>query len=210
AAALQLDERGRDEQELAGHVEVEALHPLELGEVAVDDGRQLHLVEVDLLGQDEVEQQVERALEDGGLHLVGQRGDDKHQVTRPTRTVAGRGTGAGTGRRSLYDRLPWRACSPASSPPVRSTSATTSEPCAAGSPPSTTTTPSTAASTCTRSPCRRTRPSCGPRSSSSPRSSSPPASTPRWSRSSPRATWPSTPSWAGSWSARRPSASCAG
>src|SRR5690606_33321863 len=89
AAGLQLDERGRDEQELAGHVEVEALHPLELGEVAVDDGRQLHLVEVDLLGQDEVEQQVEGALEDGGLHLVGHRGDDNHQVTGPTRTVAG-------------------------------------------------------------------------------------------------------------------------
>ena len=70
----------------------------------------------------------------------------------------------------LYHRRPWRACSPASSPPARSTSATTWARSGAGSTSSTTTTPSTASSTSTPSPSPRTRPSCGPRSSSSPSS----------------------------------------
>ena len=90
AAALQLDQGGRDEQELAGHVEVELLHALELDEVAVDDRRQADLVEVDLLGQDEVEQQVERPLEHRGLHRVGHRDDDNHAAVVPRCTLVRR------------------------------------------------------------------------------------------------------------------------
>ena len=44
---------------------------LEVDEVGVDDDREPQLVEVDLLAQDQVEQEVERALEHRGLHLVG-------------------------------------------------------------------------------------------------------------------------------------------
>ena len=75
---LQLDERRGDEQELGRDVEVEPLglgrDAVELGEVGVDDRAERHLVEVDLLSQDQVEQEVEGALEDRGLHLVGHAG----------------------------------------------------------------------------------------------------------------------------------------
>ena len=73
AAGLQLDERRRDEQELRGHLEVEDLHALELGEVGVHDGGQGDLVELHLLAQDQVQEQVERPLEHLGLHLVRHR-----------------------------------------------------------------------------------------------------------------------------------------
>src|SRR5690606_31319429 len=49
AAGLELDERGGDEQELGGDVEVEGAlglaHPVELGQVGVDDAREGDLVE---------------------------------------------------------------------------------------------------------------------------------------------------------------------
>ena len=71
-AGLQLEQHGRDEQELGGHLEVEGgPHLLEVGHVGVDDVRQRHLLQVDLLPGDEVQQQVERALEDGRAHRVG-------------------------------------------------------------------------------------------------------------------------------------------
>ena len=72
---LQLDERRGDEEELGGDVEIELLgvggDAIELGEVGVDDAAERHLVQVDLLADDEVQEEVERALEDRGLHLVG-------------------------------------------------------------------------------------------------------------------------------------------
>ena len=37
APGLELDERGRDEQELGGDVEIEGLHAVDLGQVLVDD-----------------------------------------------------------------------------------------------------------------------------------------------------------------------------
>ena len=70
ALGLELDQGGGDEEELGGEVEVEALHALELDQVAVDDAAQRDLVDVDLLAGDEVEQEVERALEDGRADLV--------------------------------------------------------------------------------------------------------------------------------------------
>ena len=57
---LQLDERGGDQQELGGDVEVERLHALDLVEVGVDDPGQADLVDVDLLGEDQLQEQVER------------------------------------------------------------------------------------------------------------------------------------------------------
>ena len=76
--SLQLDERRRDEEELGRDVEIEALgvrgDAIELGEVRVDDRAQRHLVEVDLLADDQVEQQIEGPLEDRSLHLVGHAG----------------------------------------------------------------------------------------------------------------------------------------
>ena len=46
------------------------LDPLELGDVGVDDDREAQLVQVDLLAQDQVQEEVEGALEDRGLDLV--------------------------------------------------------------------------------------------------------------------------------------------
>ena len=70
ALGLQLDKGGGDEQELGGDVEIELLEAGQLVEVGVDDRGELHLVEVDLFAQDQVQQQVERALEHGRLDLV--------------------------------------------------------------------------------------------------------------------------------------------
>ena len=63
APRLQLDERRRDEQELGGDVEIDALHVLDLGAEHIDDVRERDLPEVDLFLQDEVQEEVERALE---------------------------------------------------------------------------------------------------------------------------------------------------
>ena len=79
-AGLELDERGGDEQELGGDVEVELLHALDLGEVGVDDPGQADLVDVDLLGEDQLQQQVERAL----VGPVGQLGGDIDRHRRAT------------------------------------------------------------------------------------------------------------------------------
>ena len=78
AACLQLDERRGDEEELGRDVEVEPLgvggDAIELGQVRVDDRAQRHLIEVDLLAHDQVEQEIEGPLEHRGLHLVGHAG----------------------------------------------------------------------------------------------------------------------------------------
>ncbi len=78
-ACLELDQGGGDEEELGGDVEVEALvgalgcgdEAVELDEVGVDDRGERHLVEVDLLPHDQVEQEIEGALEHRRAHLVG-------------------------------------------------------------------------------------------------------------------------------------------
>ena len=69
AARLQLHEGGRDEEELGGDVEIERLHAVELGEVLVDDARERHLPEVDLLLEDQVQQEVEGPLVDAGVDV---------------------------------------------------------------------------------------------------------------------------------------------
>src|SRR6056297_1715180 len=68
---LQFHQGGGDQQESRGHVEVEFLHPLDLGQVGVDDGRQVDLVDVDLLLEDQLQQHVERAFVDRGCDVVG-------------------------------------------------------------------------------------------------------------------------------------------
>src|SRR5438552_17920011 len=115
---------------MGGHVEVEVLQALQLGQVAVDDAAQGDLVDVDLLARDQVEQQVEGTLENRSADLVAH----SRQATE----------GAGHGR---VPCPAWRACSQASSPRVTSTWATTSAPCATGCSCRTSTTPSTRPST---------------------------------------------------------------
>ena len=70
-AGLQLEQHGRDQEELRRHLQVEQPELLEVGHEGVDDGRQRHLVDIDLLPGDQVEQQIEGALEDGCADLVG-------------------------------------------------------------------------------------------------------------------------------------------
>ena len=78
------------------------LQPLDLDEVGVDDARQVDLVEVHLLGQDQLQEQVERAFVDGGRHIDRH---DRHRTLlrrghrRRGRTpVAGDRNRAGPGR----------------------------------------------------------------------------------------------------------------
>ena len=88
-AGLELDERGGDQQELGGDVEVEGLHPLDLDQIGVDDPGQVDLVDVDLLGQDQLQEQVERTL----VGPVGQLGRDidRHGRRRYWRVPTGGG-----------------------------------------------------------------------------------------------------------------------
>ena len=75
-ARLQLDERRRDQQELGRDVEIDALHVLDLGAEHVDDARQRDLPEVDLFFQDQVQEEVERALENRCRDLVRHAAQD--------------------------------------------------------------------------------------------------------------------------------------
>ena len=76
---LELDERGRDEQELRGAVEVDPLHGLDLGAEHVDDAREGDLPEIDLFLEDQVEEEVERPFEDRRRDLV------RHPANLPAR-----------------------------------------------------------------------------------------------------------------------------
>src|SRR5439155_20800078 len=120
--ALELDERRRDQEELGGDVEVHVTHAVELGQVGVDDRAERHLVQVDLFLQDQVEQEVERPLEHRG----------RDGVRHGSNVLPGPGVPAHTPA--------WCACCRASSPPARSTSATTSAPAVSGAPAYSTTT----------------------------------------------------------------------
>ena len=73
ASCLQLDQRRRDQEELGCHVEVQALHALELAEERVDDTHEGNLVDVDLFLKDQVQQEVKGALIDRSAHLVRHR-----------------------------------------------------------------------------------------------------------------------------------------
>jgi hypothetical protein len=65
--ALDVDERRRHHQELAGDVQVELLHQVEIFEVLLGDDRNLDVVDVHLVLLDQMNQQIERTFE--GLHL---------------------------------------------------------------------------------------------------------------------------------------------
>ena len=71
APGLELDQGGRDQQELGGDLEVEVLQTVQFGHIAIHDATQRDLVEVHLFVEDEVQEEVERPLEDLGLHVVG-------------------------------------------------------------------------------------------------------------------------------------------
>ncbi len=62
-AHLEIDQGGSDQEELRGDVEIGRLHASNLVEIGVDDVGEGDLVEVDLVVQDEVQQEVEGAVE---------------------------------------------------------------------------------------------------------------------------------------------------
>ena len=95
APRLQLDERRGDEQELGGRLEVEALHALDLRAERVDDARERDLPEVDLFLQDEMEEEVERALEDRRRDLVGHGRRVSNRLPRSTHLRAAPGNAPG-------------------------------------------------------------------------------------------------------------------
>ena len=79
---LQLDQRGCDEQELRGDLEVEGVHAGQLDQVGVHDPRQRDLVQLDLLAQDQVQEKVERTLEHRSANVVGHRRHGSRQSVR--------------------------------------------------------------------------------------------------------------------------------
>ena len=98
AARLQLDERRRDQQELGGRLEIDPLHPLDLGAERVDDARERDLPEIDLFLEDQMQQEIERALENRRRDLVGhggqgiQRGRGFDAPRRPRKAPGDRGS----------------------------------------------------------------------------------------------------------------------
>jgi len=97
--AFELDQRGRDQEELGGHLEIEHLHPFDLLEIGIDDAGEGDLVEVDLLAQDEMEQQVEGTFEHRCLHLVWHLRDVRRADTTAGALVAPPGRHARAGSR---------------------------------------------------------------------------------------------------------------
>ena len=74
-AGLQLQKHGRDQEELGGDFQIEGgLHGFQGGDVGVDDVGEGNFPQIDLLSGDEVQEQIERALEDRGAHRVGHAG----------------------------------------------------------------------------------------------------------------------------------------
>ena len=80
ATGLQLDQRCRNQEELGSDPQVEAIHALELDQVGIDDLREVDLVEVNFLAQDEMEQQIKGPVEHGRVHLVRHRRDPRPQM----------------------------------------------------------------------------------------------------------------------------------
>ena len=70
-ARLDVDQRRRHHQELAGDVQIQLLHQLDVGEVLLGNQRDRDVVDVHLVLLDEVNQQIERPLERFELDLVG-------------------------------------------------------------------------------------------------------------------------------------------
>ena len=60
---LDVNERGRHDEELAGHVEVQFLHQVEVVEILLRDQRDRNVVDIHLVLLDQVQQQIERPLE---------------------------------------------------------------------------------------------------------------------------------------------------
>jgi hypothetical protein len=70
---LQLEQRGDQDEELGGRLEIELTGSLEVLDVGQHDLRQVDLEQVDLLPQHERQEQVERPVED--LEVEVERGD---------------------------------------------------------------------------------------------------------------------------------------
>ena len=70
-ARLQLDEGCRDEEELGGRLEIDPLHLLDFGAERIDDPSERDLPEIDLFLEDQMQQEIERALENRCRDLVG-------------------------------------------------------------------------------------------------------------------------------------------
>ena len=67
---LQLHQGCGDQQKFGGHLQVEVIHPRQLDQVGIDDAGERDLVQVDLIGEDQVQQQVEGPLEHWCGHFV--------------------------------------------------------------------------------------------------------------------------------------------
>jgi hypothetical protein len=68
APTLQFDQGGGDQQELRRQLEVTCVDALDLGQVGIDDLEQRHLVQVDFVSKDQMEEKIERAFEHPGSH----------------------------------------------------------------------------------------------------------------------------------------------
>jgi hypothetical protein len=70
-ARLDVNQRRRHDEELAGNVEIQLLHQVDVFQILLRDQRDRNVVDVDLVPLDQVQQQIERALEDRQPYGIG-------------------------------------------------------------------------------------------------------------------------------------------
>ena len=110
---LEVDQRRGHHQELAGDVEIELLHQLDVLEILLRDHRDGDVVDVHLAGANEVQEQIERTLEGIEFDLVGVR-------RRFEISLFGHANTAISPRRGRAPSFPARSLVPSASPRARS------------------------------------------------------------------------------------------
>ena len=82
-----MDERSRQNEVLAGQIEIEGLHHLEMGQVLLRDEGHGDVVDVELVLPDQVKEKIERPLKDVEFDLVA-HGDQIRTASRTSAIVA--------------------------------------------------------------------------------------------------------------------------
>jgi hypothetical protein len=94
ATSLQFDKRCRNQQELGCQLKIERLKLGDLGKILIHNDRQVDLVDVNLLFQNEVQQQVEGSLKYWGGNV------DSHRIEANRQSGLGAGKTAKTADQS--------------------------------------------------------------------------------------------------------------
>ena len=98
APSLQFDQGRRDQQELSRQLEVERIKFGDFGQIRINNDRQVDLVNINLLFQNEVQQQVEGSLKYRGGYV------DSHRIEANRQSGLGAGKTAKTAEQSAPNK----------------------------------------------------------------------------------------------------------